>query len=195
MADTFFEKFTRCVKLCGLFFSWLFSSHADWLDRITWLCSTSLAESMSVRIKTGLFCLIELLRCMQLDLMRLKFRFYWRVHWSTNYNTPSPPRPLSPSQYVWVWCRTLAGFAYLFFVQKLPIIYLLLLFCLHWSPLIFKIISRCSCLLFMLGATSNFSGFCWINLPRNLILHWTDILYLSFTKFQRFLLEEGFDFH
>ena len=51
---------------------------------------------MSVRIKTGFFCLIELLRCMQLDLMRLKFRFYWRVHWSTNYNTPSPPGPSHP---------------------------------------------------------------------------------------------------
>ena len=39
MADTCFEKFTRCAKLCGLF-SWLYFSDADWLSRqtsITWL--------------------------------------------------------------------------------------------------------------------------------------------------------------
>ena len=162
------------------FFSWLFSSHADWLDRITWLCSTSLAESMSVRIKTGFFCLIELLRCMQLDLMRLKFRFYWRVHWSTNYNTPSPPRPLSPSQYVWLWCRILAGFA-IFSLYKSCLLYLSCYsFAFIGRPWSSKLSSRCSCLLFMLGVTSNLSGFCWIDLPRNLILHWTDILYLSF---------------
>ena len=35
MADTFFEKFTRCAKVCGYVFA-----VADWLDRqtpMTWL--------------------------------------------------------------------------------------------------------------------------------------------------------------
>ena len=40
MADTFIEKFTRYAKACGLLFSWLCFSGADWLGRrtpVTWL--------------------------------------------------------------------------------------------------------------------------------------------------------------
>ena len=39
MEDTVFDKFTRCAKVCGLFFLIVFSSGADWLGRqtkITW---------------------------------------------------------------------------------------------------------------------------------------------------------------
>ena len=49
----FFEKFTRCAKVCGLF-SWLCFSNADWLSRqtlITWLTLSLLYFSVQIKHK------------------------------------------------------------------------------------------------------------------------------------------------